>query len=76
MAYEMLEPDPAEWTMQLMAQLLALTANLHRDPKARARPYAAADFLPQEPSPVDAEQSWADTLAEMRAGYAERNRPN
>lgn len=74
MAYEMLEPDPAEWTMQLMAQLLALTANVHRDEKAR--PYRASDFLPQSQPTVATEQKWADTLAEMRAAYAERNRPN
>lgn len=29
-----------------VAQLSALTANIHRDPKKRSHPYKAADFMP------------------------------
>lgn len=76
-AYESLEPDPATWTMQLVAQLLALTANVHRDPRRQSRPYQPADFLPR---PIESEadkavnRQWVDVLAEMRAAYMQRSK--
>lgn len=72
LAFEQLEPDPAEVTMGLMAQLLALTANIHRDPKARREPYVPADFLPQQPPDeieVENKRRYDDAIAQMRANY-------
>ncbi len=38
--------DKSEWNRT--ASLLALLANIHRDPKRRAQPFAPADFHPYE----------------------------
>lgn len=77
LAFEQLEPDPAQITVGLLAQLLALLANVNRDPKKRSEPYRAADFLPQ---PVlgrvelENQRRYDDTIAQMRANYAARMR--
>ena len=47
LAYARLEPFGSEADDHRMAQLLALIANVNRDPARRRRPYAPADFLPQ-----------------------------
>lgn len=44
---------------------MALIANANRDPKKRARPYSAEDFLPRWTKP--APQSPAQMLAEAKA---------
>jgi hypothetical protein len=71
LAFERLEPDPAEMTMHLLAALLTLLANVHRDPKAKPRPYAVDDFLPDPyaPSRQEREAAFAATMATF-----ERNR--
>jgi hypothetical protein len=47
MAYARLEPFGSVADDQRMAQLLALVANVNRDPSRRRRPYSPADFLPE-----------------------------
>lgn len=47
LAYARLEPFGAEADDHRMAQLLALVANVNRDPKRRRRPWSPGDFLPQ-----------------------------
>ena len=56
LAYARLEPFGSVADDQRMAQLLALIANVNRDPSRRRRPYTPDDFLPQrgprsEPDP-------------------------
>lgn len=75
LAFEQLEPDPAEVTMRLTAQLVAAFHNVYRDKRARPRPFSASDFLP---APVNAEaiaedeRQFNDVIAEMRAAYNAR----
>ena len=45
MAYEALEPFPAERNDQDIAMLTALIANTNRDPKKRSKPFELVDFL-------------------------------
>jgi len=47
MAYARLEPFGAEADDARMAQLLALIANVNRDPKRRKTPWTPDDFLPR-----------------------------
>jgi len=47
LAYARLEPFGAEADDARMAQLLALIANVNRDPKQRRTPWTPDDFLPQ-----------------------------
>jgi hypothetical protein len=56
LAYARLEPFGSEADDHRMAQLLALIANVNRDPRRRKRPYRPEDFLLQrgprtEPDP-------------------------
>jgi hypothetical protein len=56
LAYARLEPFGSEADDHRMAQLLALIANVNRDPARRRRPWTSDDFLPQrgpraEPDP-------------------------
>lgn len=46
MAYARLEPFGSEADDHRLAQLLALIANVNRDPKRRKTPWAPEDFLP------------------------------
>jgi hypothetical protein len=68
MAYWQLEPT-AETRIDVgFAQLSALLANINRDPKKRAQPYEAKDFLPQwggktPPSKMDPKVVQANLLA-------------
>jgi len=50
MAYARLEPFGAQADDARMAQLLALIANVNRDPKRRKTPWTPDDFLPQRGS--------------------------
>ena len=58
MAYDAVEGLPDRRREVLLASLLALTANINRDPKS-GEPATALDFLPwmqdddEEPEPVD-----------------------
>lgn len=60
MAYDAVEGLPDRRRELLLASLLALNANIHRDPK-KSEPATALDFLPwmrpedeeEEPEPVD-----------------------
>lgn len=45
MAYEAIEPFPAERNDQDIAMLAALTANANRDTKKRSQPFELVDFL-------------------------------
>jgi hypothetical protein len=61
LAYARLEPFGSEADDHRMAQLLALIANVNRDPSRRRRPYSPADFLSQrgprsEPDPESLRQ--------------------
>ena len=47
LAYARLEPLGPEADDHRMAQLMALTANVNRDPKRRKTPWAPDDFLPR-----------------------------
>jgi hypothetical protein len=47
MAYHRLEPFGPDADDQRMAHLMALIANVNRDPKRRKTPWTADDFLPQ-----------------------------
>jgi hypothetical protein len=47
LAYARLEPFGSVADDQRMAQLLALIANVNRDPQRRRRPWSPEDFLPQ-----------------------------
>jgi len=73
LAFERLEPDPAEMTMHLVAALLALTANVNRDPKAKPVPYTVDDFLPNPygPSKAERQAAFAATMASF-AQHAKR----
>lgn len=52
-AFERIEPDPADVSVRLLAQLLALFSNVYRDAKKHPEPFKPSDFLPR---PVDAPQ--------------------
>jgi hypothetical protein len=64
-----LEPDPQEMTMHLVAALLVLLANVHRDTKAKPKPYTVEDFLPNPygPSKAEREAAFAKTMAQFAA---------
>jgi hypothetical protein len=47
MAYARLEPFGSETDDHRLAQLLALIANVNRDPKKRKTPWTPEDFLPK-----------------------------
>jgi hypothetical protein len=71
LAFESLEPDPQEMTMHLVAALLVWYANVHRDTRAKPKPYTIDDFLPNPygPSRAEREAAFAKTMAQF-----ERNR--
>ena len=46
MAYARLEPFGSEADDHRLAQLLALIANVNRDPKRRKTPWTPEDFIP------------------------------
>lgn len=56
LAFERLEPDPAEVTMHLLAALVTMTANVNRDTKRMPTPYTVDDFLPDPYAPTKAER--------------------
>lgn len=47
LAYSRLEPFGPEADDQRIAQLMALIANVNRDPKRRKTPWTPEDFLPR-----------------------------
>ena len=73
MAFERLEPDPAETTAHLLALLVTITANAYRDPKRHPRPYSVEDFVPDPYGPTRAERE-AQGLAVMAAFATEHAR--
>jgi hypothetical protein len=46
-AYGKIEPFDERRADYRIANLMALTANVHRDPKKRRRPFTSADFMPK-----------------------------
>jgi len=50
-----------------MASLMAMLANLHRDPKARRRAYRVKDFWPEWWKPRRARRDWRDLKALVEA---------
>jgi hypothetical protein len=78
LAYYRLEPFGPEADDARMAQLLALTANVNRDPKRRRTPWTPDDFLPRrgprpEPQP-DALRSRIDAAMAAIGGTVDRRR--
>lgn len=64
--YWSLEPPLADRVEIALANLTALTANVHRDPKRRQKPFTAADFMPgraREPKRKPAEVAKNEMLA-------------
>lgn len=74
LAFERLEPDPAEMTMHLTAVLLTWYANVHRDTKSKPAPYTVDDFLPNPygPSKAERQAAFAATMAEFARRRKER----
>ena len=63
-AYAQIEPfGPARADLRI-ALLTALTAEIHRDPKKRSKPYTVTDFMPFWQEPEEEEE------AEPSAVYA------
>lgn len=69
MAYEAVEPFPAQRLELYLAQVAMLIANANRDPKKRPEPFALTDFLlfreEREPTPEEAAEKIARTLEGM-----------
>ena len=57
LAYYRLEPFGPEADDARLAQLLALIANVNRDPKRRRTPWTPDDFLPRRGPRAEPEQS-------------------
>lgn len=74
LAFERLEPDPAEMTMRLVAQLLTWYANVNRDTKRKPKPYEVEDFLPNPYARPRAERErrFAELMGEFHKARAER----
>lgn len=74
LAFERLEPDPAEMTMHLLAALVTITANVNRDTKAKPVPYTIDDFLPNPyaPTKVERQAAFTATMAEFARLRKER----
>jgi hypothetical protein len=74
LAFERLEPDPAEKAVQLLAYLCALMANVHRDTKAKPSPFTVDDFLPDPygPSKQERQAAFAKTMAQFEANRKAR----
>jgi hypothetical protein len=74
LAFESLEPDPAEVTMHLTAKLLTMLANVHRDHKAKPQPFTVDDFLPDPfaPSKAERQAAFAATMAQFEANRKAR----
>lgn len=62
MAYYELEPFGEQRDDLRMAQLLALTANVNRDPKKRHKPYTAMDFMPDFEEAADRKPRTPETV--------------
>ena len=74
LAFERLEPDPAEKSAQLLAVLLTWFANVHRDTANRPRPFSVEDFMPNPyaPSRAEREERFAAIMADFERGRKER----
>lgn len=74
LAFERLEPDPAEMTMHLLAVLVTMTANINRDTKSKPQPYSVDDFLPNPygPSKAERQAAFAATMATFAANRKAR----
>ena len=70
LAYSRLEPFGPEADDHRMAQLLALTANVNRDPKRRKTPWTPDDFLPQRgPRPAVAVETLRPRIDAAMAAF-------
>lgn len=67
MAYDAVEGLPDRRLELLLAQLLAMTANIHRDPKARREPVGALEFMPWLREDDDDEPERVDLTDKIRA---------
>lgn len=73
-AYYRLEPFGEERADFRSAQLLALTANLHRDPAKFPSPFTVADFMPftrEEPDEDQIEAAARAEIVAMKKRFAE-----
>lgn len=66
-AYYRIEPFGEERADFRTAQLLTITANLHRDPAKQPKPFTVADFMPFTREEPDEEQQEALARAEVAA---------
>lgn len=74
LAFERLEPDPAEATMRLLALLVTWYANVHRDTDRQPQPYSVDDFLPNpyiRPR-AEREKRFAEAMGQYAIGREER----
>lgn len=62
MAYAKIEPFGEERQDLRFAMLMALLANIHRDPKKRRTAYSPEDFMPNFGPPKRKEKSWEEQL--------------
>lgn len=70
--FERLEPEPVEKMVGLLAILVTMMANDHRDPKHKPNPYTVDDFLPNPYAP--SKQVREAAFAGLMASYAEHSR--
>ena len=63
MAFDQIEPDPGPRLEEMLAQLMAMYANVHRDRRSMPKMYRISDFMldrfdaPAKPSQTPA-QTW------------------
>jgi hypothetical protein len=70
MAYARLEPFGSLEEERRLAQLLALIANVNRDPKRRKTPWAPEDFLPRRrPRPTPAQDDLRPRIDAAMAAF-------
>lgn len=72
LAFEHLEPDPADESARLLGLLVMMYANQHRDARSHPTPYTFDDFVPNPYGPTKAERQAG--FAAVMAGYAQHSK--
>ena len=62
-AFLRVEPHGGERLDVWMASMMALLANLYRDPKKKRKPYTLRDFMPKWWKPPRTKRNWRDLKA-------------